>query len=375
MFRRLLQHFILIQYEMKKLDPLMWTSYEAICELGGPVGSSDEADDPNSIFGVEAPALSPRNMEVAGGQYNIPFKIGDKSKTNATDEASPAYQEDSFRLARFGTPSTPYSTFDKMTIGGNYTSNSQLFASAKGRASNIHNQMNRPATGSTVAPRSRASGDNGLPQTNLFNTPALAGHSIRSPVMETPAGPAPNSNIEHPSAIGYANKVLDQARRVVAGLYYEPSPEASIPRLGTPLSGLPPNRRNLADSHFNADVSAIPDTTAVGALSFSNVPSTPIDAPSPFHAGVSSVKGEKRALSPTVLESRKKLGQEKDKVNNPDDVEVVPGQPGHVEIDSETERQCVGKVLQLLCTFGAAYKYLCQVSCSWHKFVNTTMLY
>jgi len=51
-----------------KLDQLMWTSYEVICKLGGATSSSDEqkengaqeADDPNVIFGVDAPLLSPR---------------------------------------------------------------------------------------------------------------------------------------------------------------------------------------------------------------------------------------------------------------------------------------------------------------------------
>ncbi|EJK69461.1 hypothetical protein THAOC_09280, partial [Thalassiosira oceanica] len=67
-----------------KLDPLMWTSYEAICELSGPVGSSTEADDPNSIFGVPAPVLSPRNEENAlGAQHNF-FRAGKSRTTRAS---------------------------------------------------------------------------------------------------------------------------------------------------------------------------------------------------------------------------------------------------------------------------------------------------
>ena len=332
----------------------MWTSYEAICELGGPAGKPDEADDPNSIFGVDPPKLSPRNMEaIAGMQHS--FKVG-KSNNNAatTSDADDASQQVSFALNRFGTPSTPYSTFDKMTIGIHQTTNSR-FASAKGRESDIHNHLNRPATGSTVAPRSRATGSEaGLPQTNLFNaTPATAGAtSFRSPILETPAAKTPGTgNTAVPaSAIGYADSVLNKARRVASGLYYEASPESTNPRrVKSPHS--------TADSRFN-DLSAIPDATK---LSFANLPTTP-NVPPPFHAGVSSVKGEKRALSPMEMESRKKFGQEKRDGDTDDDEKAVLKPEEELVFNQEMERNSVGRVLQMLSTFGAAYKYLCQVS-------------
>ena len=71
------------------------------------------------------------------------------------------------------------------------------------------------------------------------------------------------------------------------------------------------------------------------------------------------MKGEKRALSPSIaLEStRKKPGQEKVEGDVPD-----PAEGKGYELDSETETDCVGRVLRMLSTFGAAYKYLCQVS-------------
>ena len=66
-----------------KLDPLMWTSYEAICELAGPEKDNSsfsvdgkgemffQADDPQIYFGVEPPKLSPRHtvksMGMIGG--------------------------------------------------------------------------------------------------------------------------------------------------------------------------------------------------------------------------------------------------------------------------------------------------------------------
>ena len=344
----------------------MWTSYEAICELGGPSGSSDEADDPNTFFGVDAPVLSPRNTKTIVEERlhrTIALKPGKQSNLDSNvEETSPSHEQESFALNRFGTPSTPYTSFDKMTIGvNNVYTNSQICTSAKGRALDIHNHLNRPATGSTIAPRSKATANANLPQTNLFNvTPAVAQQSFRSPILETPDVPAktPGSKVAPSSAIGYAEQVLTQARRVAQGLFYEPSPEAIDPRMRSSPNRLTANRSKIIiDSRFN-DMSAIADATAIGRLSFStNLPTTPNVAPSPFNAGVSSVKGDKRALSPVNMESRKKPGQEK--IHDENETERPINE--YYELDNEVERSCVRKVLQLLSSFGAAYKYLSQV--------------
>jgi len=70
-----------------------------------------------------------------------------------------------------------------------------------------------------------------------------------------------------------------------------------------------------------------------------------------FHAGLSSVKREKRTPSPSIaLEStRKNPGQEKAVEDMPDRVEGE-----EYELDSETERDfdCVGRVLKMLSTSG-----------------------
>ena len=120
-----------------KLDPLMWTSYEAICELGGTTSSSDEqkengaqeADDPNVIFGVDAPLLSPRGggRGLGGGHghgFEFATRAGGRSNVNAStnNESVMAsggqhHSLHSFKLNRYGTPSTPYSGFDNMKIG------------------------------------------------------------------------------------------------------------------------------------------------------------------------------------------------------------------------------------------------------------------
>ena len=358
-----------------KLDPLMWTSYEAICELAGSEGKEDEADDPNTIFGVEAPLLSPRHGgEMMGGGGGggvgghghglVNARVNNESTASGASGHPQQQQQQhrqslhSFQLNRYGTPSTPYSTFGDMKLTGTQSSVKQGFGV------NFH----LPATASTVAPRTRGDreGDS-LPQTNLFAaTPAIE----ETPAGRLSASETPNDGATPPaSAIGYANQVLDRARRVVAGLTYEPSPE-SVQHPGTHRKAST-NRPASADLTF----SSTPMPTSSGAT------------PAPFQAGVSTVKGEKRALFATTDEgddgndgtsmSRKKTPKKeeatKDQMEgtaemsnahgNATDPITTPG-PGNAidQLDGFTESQHVGKVLELLCCLGAAYKYLCQVS-------------
>jgi len=342
-----------------KLDPLMWTSYEAICELGGPTESRDEADDPNEIFGVPAPTLSPRNDGAdIGTQHVITFARGDSSshsidKTesaggNATFE-DPSH---SFKINRYGTPSTPYSGFDRLKIGGKHANNhSQLSAIGPTRdASDTRQYFHRPATASTIASRTRELGGN-LPQTNLFNaTPSLNPQKslFQSPIVETQGSTNSTPKSVRPSsAVGYANQVIDRARRVVAGLYYEPSPE-------TPS-------RNIIRVHSPEAVGGHDFNTDVGMeLSFSSNPlATPVDAPLPFHANISSVKGNKRPMSATT----KQDGEGTNKPNSQKTTESARG--SNVEllnqsIDATIVNRHVGKILELMCSLGAAYKSLCQ---------------
>ena len=364
----------------------MWTSYEAICELGGPAESHDEADDPKSIFGVPAPTLSPRNNDVANVRVHrvLPFTDTNQSSHSAAAAASSSkstvnesanFEEPlhSFKINRYGTPSTPYSGFDRMKIGGNFTNNESQFSAIgrHGEVSGTRQYFHRPATASTIASRARETGGR-LPQTNLFNaTPSFNAQQtlFQSPIGEThgSAGTTPN-NAEPASAVGYANQVLDRARRVVAGLYYEPSPEATNPnlsRIASPAGHL--SNRNKDSSVGNDFVPGnVPPSGA--ELSFSsNPPATPHGAPSPFHAGVSSVKGEKRSLFPSTNDatSHKRPAEEKVDSNTPPSIETVLGQVDRFDynkLDSMTESQSVGKVLGLLCSLGAAYKFLCQVS-------------
>lgn len=345
-----------------KLDPLMWTSYEALCELGGAEGSNvEEADDPKSIFGVDAPLLSPRGGEgaIMGTQHNFLPTGRNVSANNAASvaaaaaaAATPGQQSlHSFKLNRYGTPSTPYSTFDQMKIDTG--TNSQMHTEVK-EAVDLH----QPATTSTVASRTRSRVE--LPQTKLFDSSVATTAQKATPMATTIDESAPKD-----SAIGYANEVLDRARRVVAGMTYEPSPESKSPSN---------NMRLQSKSRKSVGFAANTTPAATGDdLTFSQtpLPGTPADAPAPFTAAVSSVKGEKRALFTTIdggTAKRKSPKKDDTKVGG-DSVRTVSDMtPGRGEVDDvnlldgETENHHVSKVLQLLCCYGAAYKYLCQVS-------------
>ena len=338
-----------------KLDPLMWTSYEALCELGGAKGSNvEEADDPKSIFGVDAPLLSPRGGEgaIMGTQHNfLPTGINASAASVAPATATPGQQSlHSFKLNRYGTPSTPYSTFDQMKIDTG--THPQLYNEAK-QAVDLH----QPATTSTIASRTRSRIE--LPQTKLFDSSVATTAQKATPMTATIDESAPTD-----SAIGYANEVLDRARRVVAGMTYEPSPESKSPS----------NMRFQSKSRKSVGFAESSKAATGDDLTFSQtpLPGTPNDAPAPFHAAVSSVKGEKRALFTTIdggTAKRKSPKKDETKVDDDSAVgtvsEMTPGRErvdGAVNLlDGETENHHVSKVLQLLCCYGAAYKYLCQV--------------
>ena len=156
---------------------------------------------------------------------------------------------------------------------------------------------------------------------------------------------------------------------MASGLYYEPSPESTNPRLKSPHSAV---HRGMFESRLN-DLSAIPDATK---LSFANLPPTP-NVPPPFHAGVSSVKGEKRALSPMEMESRKKFGQEKKEdaaVDGEEKIMPLQSEEEEMESNQELESDVVARVLKMLSTFGAAYKYLCQVRASFASLVGLVLI-
>ena len=376
------------------LDPFLWTSYEALCELGGSKGMADEADDPNLIFGVDAPVLSPRHtmndmldhgfMRACGGGNNA--LVG--GNMNTTTQGGQQSTMSSFQLGRIGTPSTPYTGFGKMNIDAESQQKQPQTQQTQqqqggGTAVNFH----LPATASTIAPRtrSRKTGD-GLPQNNLFAaTPGMP------TTEETPAAPSTNAKtpgnnnndtLNDSAAIGYANEVLDRARRVVAGLTYEPSPES------TNHHRHPTSQRKVARFANELTFSSTPHIELSSSTTTTPAAGQPSTTESvPFHAGVSTVKGEKRALFTTteeednadVISSRKQkspkkeerakeemtqTSSEEDDANNNNEVGNKPAGGGDLglELDVVVENEHVGKILELLCGIGAAYKYLCQVS-------------
>jgi len=371
-----------------KLDPFLWTSYEALCELGGSKGMADEADDPNLIFGVDAPVLSPRHgmndmldhgfMRAGGGNNGLVGGV------NTTTQGGQQSTMGSFQLGRIGTPSTPYTGFGKMNIDTESQQKQQPQTQQQqggGTAVNFH----LPATASTIAPRtrSRKTGD-GLPQNNLFAaTPGLptTGETPAAPSSTNAKTPGNNNTLNDSAAIGYANQVLDRARRVVAGLTYEPSPESTNHRH-------PTSQRKVARFANEMTFSSTPHIELSSSTTTTPAAGQQSTAESvPFHAGVSTVKGEKRALFTTteeednadVISSRKKspkkeerakeemtqTSSEEDDTNNNNELgNETAGNGGELglELDIITENEHVGNILELLCGIGAAYKYLCQVS-------------
>jgi len=295
-----------------KLDPLMWTSYEAICELSGPAGSSTEADDPNSVFGVPAPVLSPRNEENAlGAQHNF-FRAGKSRTTRASlGGGGPS----TIMMNRYGTPSTPYSSFGNMDL-------------ASGRTNTAPNEsgvnFHLPATASTKADRTKA-GTSSFPANNLFDAPSNGTKT-----------PAPNNSDKPPTsaAVGYADQVLDRARRVVAGLAYDPSPEQK----SRPVD----NGKDFTFSRTPASASGLTPSGATTA---------------PFSVGVSTVKGEKRSLFASNMKSSSKKSPKKEESKLDEDEQ----QPLNLSTTGSTsEDKQVEKIMHLLCGLGAAYKSLCQ---------------
>jgi hypothetical protein len=97
------------------------------------------------------------------------------------------------------------------------------------------------------------------------------------------------------------------------------------------------------------------------------------DASVPFHVGVSTVKAEKRALfSPSDdldgdgedsrnKSPKKEYAKKQETTKTTKDAGRTSTTLGVVE-DMTTKSEHVGKILELLCGLGAAYKCLCQVS-------------
>ena len=378
------------------LDPLMWTSYEALCELGGPgsaakgrgegrskdrdedgssgIGRVEEVDDPHVIFGVESRHDLLRGHEQQSHHATIQSAGGDKHYTANLDSTVGDVQQQhslhSFQPnTHYGTPSTPYTSFNNMNIGSttehsvinHHQQRQTMMQSSMGAGVDFH----LPATASTRGRRSV------LPQTNLFaatpglsETPIVAATTPMA-VHDDDAGGGGGTS-PPPSAIGYANKVLHRARRVVAGLAYEASPDMSFRGRPPPASARPP----VAEAAAAATSMDVGDeANAEPTFSSTPLPSAVHSRAFPSYvnegAAVSTVKGEKRALFAATHEKEETESRKSSKKEEPL-LECVTGQ--HQEQDcgesslSGTRSHHVKSILQLLCDLGAAYKCLCQVS-------------
>ncbi|KAL7546649.1 hypothetical protein ACHAWF_009983 [Thalassiosira exigua] len=310
-----------------KLDPLLWTSYEALCELGGASGAPDEADDPREVFGaaavrarIEAPVAATTATAAKVATTNVP-----------TGPRAPRGQD------RYGTPSTPYDALGDMRIGA---AAADVFPpSTRGAVASAADLHLPPASESAAGSGAGSTGPtggggDGLSRTKLFSTTPAATSAAE---VEVPATPPAASSTPLPggappsAAMVRADRVLDRARRVVAGLAYEPSPEMER------------DPRDCGGRRWRSM------TPPLRTMSPPSAPAATEKKRSLFVSG--GDKGDDQKKTPKKEGSLR--WERRDGSGDPD------GDDGHAPM-SEAEPEGVGKVLELLCTLGAAYRCLCQ---------------
>jgi anaphase-promoting complex subunit 3 len=403
------------------LDPLLWISYEALCELGTSGSSSDggadgdgknnniddnkinkdggqdnatsdndddvEVDDPNLIFGVSAaaavpPILTMHMRKVVGGRmedvglHRGPFAArGVTAVSGVSADAS-----GSVSMNRYGTPSTPYTGFGKMNIGTLDTTS----GAAGGDEVNYNNIL--PSTTTTVGPRTRVKGRQGregsFPHANLFaTTPAALSAVDETQLVD---GSTPHNN----DGVNSTNPTIDRAKQVIAGLAYMPSPAESSFRqrqhsfLSDAEDTTQQQQRKL---RFASDLTF--STTPMMDNTMMTQQFHPSSAV-PFHiANVSTVKGEKRTLFSSNIndeddindedeDTRKKSSKiddtrRKSEMTQTTEQRIVaastPAPLGGGESNDEAVLTPMAdmtvhvvKILELLCGLGAAYKSLNQ---------------
>ncbi|KAL3785176.1 hypothetical protein ACHAW5_011201 [Stephanodiscus triporus] len=359
-----------------RLDPLMWTSYEALCELGGPTSAAagagaggvgggggggggpsssssssassssshdglGGADDPEAIFGVPVPTTmnDPGKKTTTTTKTTTTMQVERTQQQRRSDD-----RDDRHRTDRYGTPSTPYDGLGRMNVLG--TDDSRAAPPA---TSNYYN-LPPPTTASTARGGGDGGGgggdggtadDDGMPpRANLFaTTPALSYASVDRRRGD-------DGRRRHPAA------AWDRPGRGGGG-------GATVAWGSTPTSAPPTMRGEIGGGDRDRDRD---DDN---------------DAP--------SVRVEKRALfSPNDREDdtgggdggdglRKKSqrkegtrggGTTRTTMNRAEGPGVAPtttraARPGFDE-EMTTEAEHVREVLELLCCLGAGYKFLCQ---------------
>ena len=405
------------------LDPLLWISYEALCELGtegsnGRGGKNNiiddgknnkeggqynmacdnddevEVDDPSLIFGVSAAAAVPTILTsrmdhgVGGRMENVGLHRGPFARGVTAVSGVGADASGGVIMNRYGTPSTPYTGFGKMNIGTLDTTS----GAAGGDEVNYNNILPSTTT-TTVGPRNRIKGRQGregsFPHANLFATTPAA---LSAVVDETQLvdGSTPHNN----DGVDSMNPTIDRAKQVIIGLAYMPSPaESSFRRRqhsflsdaeDTTQQQMQQQQQQQRKLRFASDLTF--STTPIMDNAMMTQQFHPSSAV-PFHiANVSTVKGEKRTLFSSNINDEDDINDEDEDTRKKSS--KIDNTRRKSEMTQTTEQRIVAastpaplggenndeavvtamadmtvhvvKILELLCGLGAAYKSLNQ---------------
>lgn len=304
-----------------QLDPMMWTSYQALCEMG----ASDEFADPTQIFGV-----CPAALTLAAA---IASEDSQPDTTTLPEQNHRGVLTPSYSLSR-ATPEAPGTLMRQLDIAGTPSSatmpKTNLFQSG----------------GSSTYGAAHGSTRGGQRAVSMFETPNLTPIPVKDDKSLGGGLPqAPSTARAPPSNVDV--HVIRRASKVAARLYYEPSPETTPPPSHFPSSSKPRSlflgglegfntrgRRSLS-TVVPEDSTLVMDTTPMPDRSF------------PTHR-------------PLFATTEKRLQNNEQKENDENIKADIPKEQGG---DDNKDEASVQDILELLCTLGAAYKRLCQFQC------------
>mmetsp|Transcript_40977 Transcript_40977/g.98817 ORF Transcript_40977/g.98817 Transcript_40977/m.98817 type:complete len:788 (+) Transcript_40977:134-2497(+) len=300
-------------YKMSlQLDPLLWSSYEALCEIG----ATDI--DPTSVFGVHPPEMDQLKENVSKANGTLPLQ--EKSISSP-----------SFNLSHHQTPK-PLQNLQVGTPSSATPLPQTLFQTSQNPGVTPHQlQFETP---------------------NLTPIPTVQDHSF---IANQPAS-AEFMNVPNSSTVR-------RAKQVAARLYYEPTPE-------TPISARRDSSRYLGGRGVLFDTSSISETP----LRRGGRPSELSTARKPRALFLASEN--KRSNDVTEVENidygeeQQVISQNEEENDNhapPHEVTKTTSYP-HIEPMKEEEElidshRHVEEILKLMCMLGGGYCKLCNYRC------------
>ena len=371
-----------------KLDPMLWMSYDALCEMGVAFSlDSKDGIDPAAVFGVIPQGLT-HIPSSQGGYGTVESMVMAMSMAESKGEDN----EDFMRRAREA--KSPFSLSNSPIVAesddGDVTMHHQdVSLNLKGRLSfGVGVGLGvggsgTPLKGSGSATpyghghghrHDRGHGHDG----DSTDNSAFQGTSLFQGNMSTIRKPGGNggrrSSVGLPSAALFGTPnftprnyeeeqvVLARARQVAGRRYYEPSPETTPPnRIMTttvPHSSLKLTRRKTRRRFVGPEYDEKYDTVGASGGRGGGADrekrflfDSSMDATSPIKEEKErTVKTGKKAVASTKKLARVKEEEKED---------ISAGTPS----SNSGEDGGVQYVLELLCTFGAAQRLLCSFKC------------